>query len=142
MTTCLLGFKIFCLVGILIFDFTTRYIFMFFFLTLSSNFVTYMALLYVIRSVELPKRQELKLKTKCYYYMMNLLYLLMIPLAFVHRIAPICTKEQPYPASLFYCNIFFLINSGFFFYMHHNKFFINDEDTLLGKEVKIIKVFR
>ena len=142
MTTCLLAYKILCLLGILIFDFTTRYIFMFFFLILSSNFVTYMALLHIIRSVELLQRQKLTRNTKRYYYMMNSLYLLMIPLSFVHGFAPICTREQPYPASLFYCNILFLVNSAFFFYMENNKFFITDENALIVQEGKIRHVFR
>jgi hypothetical protein len=130
MTTFLLTYKIFCLVGILIFDFTTRYIFMFYILILSSNFVTYMAFLHVMRTVELPQRLDLRKRTKWFYYLMNSLYLLMIPLAFVPGFAPICSNYKPYPATLFYCNILFLFNSAFFFYMHYNKFFLEkfDED--------------
>ena len=66
----------------------------------------------------------------------------MIPLAFVHGIAPICTKKHPYPASLFYCSILFLINSAFFFYLYHNKFFITDEDALLEKDGRNLRLFR
>ena len=58
-TTYLLGLQIACLIGLLIFDLTTRNIFICFFLMHTSNFVTYTALLHVIRSVELPQRQEL-----------------------------------------------------------------------------------
>lgn len=131
MTTFLLAYKIFCLLGILIFDFTTRYIFMFYILILSSNFVTYMAFLHVMRTVELPDRQKLRKRTKWFYYLMNSIYLLMIPLAFVPGFAPICSNLQPYPATLFYCNILFLLNSAYFFYLYYNKFFMEqfDEDT-------------
>lgn len=92
MTTFLLAYKIFCLVGILIFDFTTRYIFMFYILILSSNFVTYMAFLHVIRTAELPERLDLRKRTKYFYYLMNSLYLLMIPLAFIPGFAPVCSN--------------------------------------------------
>jgi hypothetical protein len=111
------------MIGILIFDNTTRYIFLFYFLILSSNACTYLSLMHVLRHYEVPEGAGLRERVKIYYYIMNVLYVLMIPVAFVPGIAPVCTNFDTYPTALYWCNILFLTNAVFFWVLYKKNFF-------------------
>ena len=117
------------MIGILIFDNTTRYIFLFYFLILSSNACTYLSLMHVMRNYEVPEGAGLKHRVKNYYYIMNVIYVLMIPVAFIPGLAPVCSNQRTYPTTLYWCNVLFLTNACFFWVMFKKNFFFNLSET-------------
>lgn len=126
---------------ILVFDFTVKLIAGFFFLILSANFTTYMALMFVVRNQETPEGSFLKEKTRFYFIGMNCAYVVMIILAFIPATRPNCTSVDLYPPIMFALNVMFLMNSVFFFWLKRNNFFSGDQHeanwkaALLEKDV-------
>lgn len=106
---------------------------MFFFLILSSNFVTYYGLMEILRTLAFPEGKDMKEKVKHYFNIMNLLYFLMIPTA-LWIAPPKCSNLNIYPASMYLLNVLFLANSVFFWYMQHNKFFMDLPEEKIGDD--------
>jgi len=79
--------------------------------------------MHVLRHYEVPEGAGLRERVKIYYYIMNVLYVLMIPVAFVPGIAPVCTNLDTYPTALYWCNILFLTNAVFFWVLYKKNFF-------------------
>lgn len=55
---------------------------------------------------------------------MNLLYSLALLFSVMPATAPLCSSLRVYPTSMFWCNILFLMNALFFFFMQWNNFFL------------------
>lgn len=117
---------------LLVFDFTTQYIVGFYFLTLSANFTTYLALMHVLRNLETPEGETLREKVKPFYWTMNTLYVAAVVCAVIPKTAPICDSLSIYPLSMFWCNLLFLANTGIFFYFWLNNFCL--EGPLEGED--------
>lgn len=120
--TFLLGYKIFCLAAVVIFDFKTQYIFGFFFLILSANYTTFLSLLHVMRNLELPECHAIRKKVHPYFMGMNIAYAATLVMALIPATAPVCSSLSIYPMSMFMCNILFLANTGFFMYCAFNNY--------------------
>ena len=126
---------------ILVFDFTVKIIAGFFFLILSANFTTYMALMFVLRNQETPEGVNLKEKTRYYFIGMNCAYAGMIIAAFIPGSQPKCTSIELYPPIMLALNVIFLANTVFFKWLQRNNFFSGDQheanwkSALLEKEV-------
>ena len=114
---------------LIIFDFTAKYIYGFYFLILSANFTTYLAFMHVLRTQDTPEGAQMKEKTKRWFTAMNIMYALMLPLAVIPYTAPVCNSIMIYPGSMLACNVMFLLNSGFFFYARHYNFFADNAET-------------
>lgn len=112
----------------IIFDFTSKYIYGFYFLILSANFTTYLAFMHVMRSQDTPEGPRMKAKTQRWFTIMNILYGLMLPLAVIPYTAPVCNSIMIYPGSMLACNVMFLLNAGFYFYARHYNFFADNAD--------------
>ena len=117
------------MIGILIFDSIARYLLLFYFLILSSNACSYLSLLHVMRHYEVPEGTGLRNRVKYYFYVMNVIYVLMILAAFIPGFAPACSNISTYPTILSLCNVLFLVNACFFWVMYKEDFFFSQSET-------------
>ena len=54
---------------------------------------------------------------------MNVIYILMILVVFIPGLAPVCSNLRTYPIILYVCNVLFLGNACFFWFMYKKNFF-------------------
>ena len=126
------------MIGILLFDNIVRYTLLFYFLVLSSNACTYLSLMHVMRHYENPEGAALRHRVRNYFYVMNVIYVLMFIVAFLPGLAPVCSDLSTYPTILYSGNVLFLVNACFFWVMYKKNFFFNLSDRFYEKSPLIL----
>ena len=126
------------MIGILIFDNIVNYMLLFYFLVLSSNACTYLSLMHVMRNYENLEGAALKRRVRNYYYVMNVIYVLMCIVALILDFAPFCSNLCPFLTILYSGNVLFLVNACFFWVMYKKNFFFNLSDRFYEKSPLIL----
>lgn len=131
--TYMLLINIFVLIGLLVFEFTTKYIVGFFALVMLANYCNFMGFMIMIRHCDTPEVVDLRKHTNVYLVVMNILYAATIALAFTNKFGPYCVASRLYPACMNFTNGLFIINCMYHHYMHANNYWLEWE-----KDKKII----
>lgn len=67
---------------------------------------------------------SLKKRTNCYFYTMNILYLLNLVLACFSYFGPFCTQQNLYPKCMSIACALYVINYMYHYYLHKNNYFL------------------
>ena len=123
----LLTGNILILIGVLIFDLTTQYIFAFFLLIFTANYINFLGYNVLIRRLKTDEGPILKQLTDKYFYSMNALYILNLGAAYSEWFGPWCTPKWLYPACLTACAGLYVINYLYHLYLAKNNYFLKWE---------------
>lgn len=114
--------------AVILFDLTVQYIFAFFLLVYSANYLNFLAYNVLVRNVKTAEGPLLRSKTNTFFVLMNVIYIANFGFAFFEWYGPWCTPNNIYPpcltiaACLYWCNYFFHR-----FYLQKNKYFLKWE---------------
>jgi hypothetical protein len=98
--------------GVVLFDMTVQYIFVFFLLVYCANYINFLAYNVLIRNVKTAEGPHLKLRTNPYFITMNVVYVVNAALAATEWYGPWCNINLYPPcmsvaAGLYWANYFY-----------------------------------
>ena len=102
-------------------DLTIKIIPVFFVLILSANYFNFIGFWLILRNLPSVQGRSLRKRTKLYFLVMNLLYLLVVALACVPGFQPKCTDKKLYPYVMTWASFLFVINYFFHCFVNCNK---------------------
>jgi len=120
--------NILVLIGLILFEFTTKYIFGFFGLVLLANYCNFLGFMIMLRHLKTPEQSMMIKHTNWYLIFMNFLYGLTIGLAFITRFGPYCRLGKLYPPCMNFVNGLFILNYFFHLYMHRQNYWLKWHD--------------
>ena len=114
----LFGAFVAILITLLILDFTQQYIAGYFIMIFAANFINFIGFMLILRNFPGKAGRMLQEKTKCYFYVMCSLYLVVFLMSFVPAFRPKCTSEKIYPTVMNLSCCLFIINYIFHIYLN------------------------
>ena len=126
--TAMLVINILVLVGLLVFEYTTKYIVGFFGLVLLANYCNFLGFMIMLRHLKTPEQAMMIKHTNWYLIAMNCLYALTVGLTFVARFGPYCKASKLYPPCMNFVNGLFILNYLYHLYMHYKDYWLKWHD--------------
>ena len=108
-------------------DFTAKIIPIFFVLVLLANYFNFIGFWYILRTLPCISGTILRRRVKYYFYTMNSLYVIVIIIACIPGMRPLCTDDKEYPYVMNFAMMLFNINYVFHFYINCNKGYYTSE---------------
>lgn len=135
----LMVFMIIILIGLLLFDLGTKYIFAYFLLQISVNYTTMCALYLLLKNVEVSPGLTLSKKFRWFFILMNLCFIIEISLAFIPSVGAFCTTDRPYPRVI--SNLPILIGSTLVFavYLKCKDFYLPDDEKVMEETSPLLQ---
>lgn len=113
----------------LIFDLTTQYIFAFFLLIYTANYINFLGYNVLIRRIKTVEGPELQKRTNLYFYSMNVLYIVNFLAALNSWYGPWCTPRNLYPPCMTFAALLYVINYFYHVYMNRHDYFLKWENV-------------
>jgi len=126
--TVMLVINILVLIGLLVFEYTTKYIAGFFGLVLLANYCNFLGFMIMLRHLKTPEQAMLVKHTNWYLIAMNCLYGLTVGLSFMDRFGPFCVASKLYPPCMNFANGLFILNYFYHLYMHYKDYWLKWND--------------
>ncbi len=111
----------------LVFDLTVQYIFAFFLLVYTANFINFLGYNVLIRRVKTIEGNLLHQRTNTYFYFMIVLYALNFAAAYSSFYGPWCTQNNLYPPCMTAAAFLYWINYFYHIYLDRSNYFLKWE---------------
>ena len=102
-------------------DLTTKIIPVFFTLILLANYFNFIGFWYILRTLPCIAGTILRRRVKYYFYTMNSFYVIVIIIACIPGMHPLCKDDKVFPHVFNYAMMLFIINYVFHFYINFYK---------------------
>lgn len=125
------------LIGLIVLEETTKYIFGYFIMVTASNYFNFLGFYKILGNLGGAPGEALREKTKWYFRVMNGLYALTLLLSFVPRFGPTCTSEKVYPPCMNWASTLFLVNFVFNMIIAFKKDYFLGEGAVISTESQV-----
>jgi len=102
-------------------DLTVKIIPAFFVLILLANYFNFIGFHYILKNLPTSQGRALRRKTKAYFLTMHALYAIVVFIACMPNLHPLCSEDKKYPRVMMWLSFLFLVNYCFHWYIFCKK---------------------